>query len=205
MSAPRYRDVVKPALLTGALSLLAFGLAHVAFITWVPSPPQDGAAPPPLALRMLVMLVAPIALGALFAIAASLLAAGAWTFARGERLRSARLGIALAAALVPPVALSLVHGPYGEETPTAAQVGLVMAAIFLGPASLAAHWGGPRAGLSAGAAGLVLVAPWTLFLMPSGLVGWVIPFVVSLFAILLTSGLLMARLSEAISRRAQVG
>lgn len=193
---PRLRALWKPAFLTAGACLLAFGLAHAAFITWVPSPSQDGEAPPPVALRLLVMLVAPMAIGIPFAAISALLHAIAWRAVHGTPLASWRYGLALASGFVPPVALSIVHGPYGDATPSGLSFGMLAVAMVALPALVGFTIARKPAGTMLGLFGLALTIPWTGFLMGTGVTGWVVPFVVSLFLILLGAGGLMERFSR---------
>lgn len=189
---PRLRDLLKPAFLTAGAALLAFGVAHMAFITWAADRSEDAS----LALRLLVMLGAPIMVGVPFAVVATLLNVLAWRAAAGTRLASWRYGALLASALVPPVALSLVHGPYGDELPGAPAMVATFAGVFLLPALIGTAVAGWRVGPLVALAALPLVLPWTMFMLGSGVGGWVAPFVASLFLILVGSGWLMGRLSR---------
>lgn len=193
---PSYRSLLKPAFLTAGASLLAFGLAHAAFITWVPTPSQlAGEAQPPLALRLLVMLAAPMGFGIPFAVAAALTGAAAWRATGGTRIRPWTYGAAVASALAVPIGVSLIHGPYGDGFPAGPLLIAVLGSIVVLPAALGSILARSPAGLVLGIAAVPLAPPWTGFIMGAGVRGWVAPFVASLVLILVGSGRLMGRLA----------
>lgn len=200
---PSYRWVLKPAFLTTAACLVAFGLAHVAFITWVPTASQLAGEPqPPLAQRLLVMFAAPVLVGIPFALIAALAGAAAYRQGSGTRLSEWRYGAVAATALLPPAALATVHGPYGDAVPGGLGFALLFGAMLALPAALGVLLAGPRGALVALAV-VPFALPWTMFLLGVGLVGWVVPFFGSLVVIVTTSGWLMGKLvARAASRRA---
>lgn len=188
---PRFRTLAKPALFTAGLSLVAFGLAHVAFITWVVDRSED----PSLALRLGLMFAAPILVGAAPAAVSALLGAATWRAAWGTPLASARgWGVVMASALLPALALNLGVGPSGDS-PAPWTIPVILVGVFLVPAMLGAWLSRSVRGLGAGAAALPVGATLSLFIQAEPLGGWVLPFVVSMFAIFLASGWLMARMT----------
>lgn len=189
VDGPPYRSLFIAALFTAAVSLVAFGLTHAAFITWAADRSED----PSLLARLGLMFSAPAAFGIPFALISASLGALAWRATRGSRLATWRYGLVLATALVPPVVMSLIKGPYGDASPDGVTLFLTMTSLVLLPALLGVWLAREPVGALAGLAALPLAGPWTMFIAAEGLIGWVIPFVVSLFVILGASGWLMAR------------
>ncbi|HVM45704.1 MAG TPA: hypothetical protein VM582_07185 [Candidatus Thermoplasmatota archaeon] len=186
---PRYRSLAKPALLAAGASLLAFGLAHAAFITWAVDRSEDAS----LLLRLGIMLGAPILVGAVPSLATALAGAYAWRATWGTRLASPLWGLAMTSALLPALLLNLVHGPTGDSPP-AWMLPVVLGGVLALPALVGVALARSARGLLAGAATLPVGAMLSMFIQAEAFSGWVLPFVVATVAILGASGWLMARL-----------
>ncbi len=194
----RARIPFKAAFLTAFCALLAFGIAHAAFITWaVPDRSQDSS----LFARLVQMLVSPMIVGAPFALFAAVLNAFAWRAAMGTVLRSWRYGALLASGFVPAIIVALVHGGFGDETAPGFAFPLLISAMFLVPAVIGTVVANIRVGPLIALAGLPFLVPWGAFVLASGISGWIAPFVASILIILIASGCLMERLVAAFTPR----
>lgn len=192
LAAPSYRSLVVPALKTAGVSLLLFGLAHVLFITWAVDRTGDAS----LLLRLARMLFVPMGVGIPFALVAAFLGAAVWRNAAGTRLVGAPYGVALATGLLPPIALALLHGPYGDDMPSALTSATVFVMIVALPTLAGVAVAGLRAGAPLGLVAMPFAFPWTMFILGEGVEGWAIPFVASLLLIVGASGLLMRRMAR---------
>ncbi len=195
MTPTRTGDLLKPAFLTTLVALAAFGASHAAFITWAVDRSQDAS----LALLLVQMFAAPVLIGIPFAIIAALANAATWRLTSGTPLRSWRYGAVLASALAAPVTLSLLHGPFGDDSPAPQDLVFGLGGMVVLPAIFGAWVARSPRGAMVALAAVPLALPWSFFLLGSGMVGWVVPFVVSLFMILVGGGWLMSRF-EAASR-----
>lgn len=184
-----YRRSLKAALLTAGASLFVFGVAHMAFITWVVDRSED----PSLLLRLGMMLGAPLAIGAVPSLLAAGIGAYAWKATWGTPLATWRWGLVFASALVPAILVNLVAGPSGDA-PAPWALPVILGGVVLVPAVLGVWVARSPWGLLAGAAALPVGAMLSMFIQAEPLRGWVLPFVASILIIFALSGALMARL-----------
>jgi hypothetical protein len=187
---PPYRQLCRAALTTAAVSLLAFGLAHAAIITWVVDRSQDSS----LLLRLGVMFGAPIMIGAIPATISALVGAAVWRANWQTPLATAKWGIVMASAILPALVLNLSIGPSGDA-PAAWAMPLIFAGVVLVPAALGGWFARSRYGLLAGLAALPIGLMLSFFIQAEALGGWTAAFVASIFAILLASGWLMNKVA----------
>lgn len=94
---PPYRALLRSALLTAGASLLALGIAHMAFITWAADRSEDAS----LLLRLGRMLGAPMLVGAIPAAIAGAIGAYAWQRTWGTPLARSAWGLLVGAAALP--------------------------------------------------------------------------------------------------------
>lgn len=188
-NAPRYRTLARAALLTAGVSLLAFGLAHMSFITWTVDRSED----PSLLLRLGLMLGAPMMVGAIPSLLAAAIGAYAWKATWGTPLASWRWGPVLATALLPAILVNLAVGPSGD-TPAPWAMPVILGGVVLVPATIGAWVARSPWGFATGAAALPVGATLSMFIQAEPLSGWVLPFVIAMLLIFSSSGWLMARL-----------
>lgn len=187
-----------PALLTGAITLASFAVAHALLITPLVEPPE-GMGP---LVAYGVMLGAPILLGTPFALVASFLAALAWRVSRRrERLASWRFGAALALGPLPAVAAMLLVEPTSEGPPAGPVLAAVFGSAFALPGLVGLWAGGPRAAVLLGLTAIAFSAPLTPFVAAGPPVLLVGLFVAAILGVLVLSGVWMERLVGWWSRR----
>lgn len=185
---PAARATAKASLATGACALLAFGVAHVIWIT--PLVERDPGVP--LVALLGVMLAAPMLVGALPVALMSGLLGVVWHVTRA-RLAGWRFGAVLALGFAPVVVGAAVFGGTGDDAPPALGVATVAAASAATLAAAGAWAGGWRPAVLLPVSVAPVFGILALFFFSVGLNAWTTGFAASILVVLVASGVLVER------------